>query len=223
MVASVQDVLKTNMVLVGVGLLNTLGELNAFTEAVGTDVVPSGAGIAFGIPTAPPESGRVLTLNRDRIALELFPSRSTIGREFPTYQDLGRLAQVAEYAISKTDLGSQELRAFGYNVELVYNQDSGNPSLRYLGDRLFTPNLPSSEGWTLVGGAGRMIFDSRGTRWMINVEPRFNDEAETRVFLSLNLHIGEQTLPKGSEIRVSLQQAWEEAHNFVAYLDQRAS
>ena len=221
MVASVQDVLKTNMVLVGVGLLNASEEVSAFTEAVGTDVVLSGAGIAFGIPAVPPESGRVLTLNRDRIALELFPSRSTIGREYPTYEELDRLAQVADYAISKTDSGSQELKAFGYNVELVYSQDSGNSSLRYLGDRLFAPNIPSSEGWVRVGGAGRMIFESNGARWMITVEPRFNDEAEARVFLSLNLHIAKQTLPEEAEIKASLQQAWKEAHNFTAYLDQR--
>lgn len=223
MAASVQDVLKANLVLVGVGLLSKSEEHTAFVNAVEADVVVSGTGIALGIPAIAPESGRRLTLNRDRITLELFPSRSVIEREYPTLEELGRLAQVAGFAIAKTNLSGQGLQAFGFNIELVYNQTSGDSALRYLGQRLFAPVFPGNTGQILVGGAGRLIFEDGEGRWTVTVEPRFGDEAETRVFMSLNLHIVSQKFPEEAEVKSSLEKAWHKAHSFVEHLDQKVT
>lgn len=222
MVAEVQDVVKTNLVLVGVGLLSELEDFKSFSDAVGTDVVVSGGGIILEMPTSIPEPGRTLSLNRDRIVLDLAVSRSVISREYPAYHDLGRLAEVAGYAITRTS-SKKPLRAFGYNIELVYNQTSEGSALEYLGKGLFSPDLQGNVGWKLLGGAGRLIFEENGARWLATIEPRFNDDSSSRVFLSLNLHRSDPGYPEESEIEASLQQVWDQAHSFVELLDARVS
>ena len=222
MATTVQDVLNVNLVLVGVGLLNKPEEFNEFRDAVATDVVVAGSGLVIGIPTNTAETGRTLTLNRDRIALDISPSRSVIRRDYPLYGDLDRLAEVIGHAITKTDIKSQEPQAFGYNIELVYDQDSGIPALQYLAKRLFAANLPGNEGWELIGGTSRLLFEGGEARWSVTVDSRFNDEAATKIFLSLNMHRAETRLPRLDEVRASLQEVWTQAHNFAIQLDEGA-
>ena len=220
MAVEVQDVLKANFVLVGVGLLsNRLEELDAFRDAVDTEV-RLGSNMALGFPLSNVEPAGTLTLSRDRIVVEISPSGSTIAREYPSYEDLARLAEVAGYAIAKTDFGDQRPRAFGYNIELVYDQDSGLPAVQYLGDRLFAAEISGHEGWQLIGGAGRLIFDEGGKPRNITIEPRFDDRAPTKIFMSLNVHENEQRLPNEDEIRNSLEETWRQAHEFVERLDE---
>ena len=218
-----QEVLKTNIVLVGIGLLNEPTQLNAFIESVATDVVVAGAGLSIDIPSNVAEAARTLTLNRDRIALDLSPSRSIIGRDYPSFYGLDRLAEVVGHALAHTDLEGRVPRAFGYNIELVYSPNSEIPIPRYLADRLLTKNDLGKEGWELVGGTSKLVFEGDGARWTFAVEPRFNDEAAKRIFLSLNLHRDEQRLPNESEIKDSLGELWTQAHSFATRLDESAS
>ena len=220
MAVDVQDVLKANLVLVGVGLLsNRLEELDAFRDAVDTEV-SMGSNMALGLPLPGVEPAGTLTLSRDRIVVEISSSGSTIAREYPSYEDLARLAEVAGYAIAKTDLGDQRPRAFGYNIELVYDQDSGLPAVQYLGERLFAAEISSNEGWKLIGGAGRLIFDEGGKLRNITIGPRFDDRAPTKISMSLNVHENERRLPDEDEIRNSLEETWRQAHEFVERLDE---
>ena len=221
MAVEVQDVLKANIVLLGVELL-TSGpeELDAFRDAVDTEVgiAPN---LVLGGPLPNIEASGTLTLNRDRIVVEISPSRSTIAREYPSFEDLGRLAEVAGYAIAETDLGDRRPRAFGYNIELVYDQDSGLPAVRYLADRLFAAEISSNEGWQLIGGAGRLVFeDENGKPRNITIEPRFDDRAPTKISMILNVHENEQRLPAEDEIKNSLEETWRQAHEFVNRLDE---
>ena len=102
MPVTIQDVLKINIVLLGIGLLKEPDELKAFRESVASDVIVSGAGLAIGMPGA--ETARRVTMNRDRIELDLSPSLSVIGRDYPAYGDLDRLAEVVSYALDNTNL-----------------------------------------------------------------------------------------------------------------------
>ena len=223
MPATVQDVLKINIVLVGIVLLNNPNETKEFSDAVNTEVITSGVGLSFGMPSRPPEPGRTLELQRDRISLELMPGRAAIEKAYASGpHDLDRLTEVVGLAVRHTDLKGNVPTAFGYNIELVYDQVSGHPALDYLGTRLFGENAPYVPGWNLVGGAGRFVFDSKAGRWSIRVEPRFNDEESSRVFLSLNLHKGENRFPDNPEIRNTFAEVWEKAHIFVSCLDERA-
>ena len=220
MSVTIQDVLKANVVLVGVGLLNYPDEVERFRSAVDTDVSVTGSGFILDAQSSIAQPGRTLNLNRDRIVLELSQVRSSIEREYPSEEDLGRLAEVARHAISATELEGTSPRAFGYNIELIYDQDSGQSAFSYLAERLFTDNLFLDLGWQLSGGTGKLMFDMDGKRCNVTVEPRFNDVAATKVFFSLNLHHDEQRIPNGDEIKDSLREIWDQAHIFANHLDE---
>ncbi len=215
------EVIKANLVLVGMRLLSAQQELDAFRLATGVDVQVSGAGLATNAQSGLTEPVLGLTLNRDRIFLELSPDRSTINRDYPLQEDLPRLAEVAWQAIKNTNVERQQVRAYGFNIELVFNQDSGTPAFDYLSTRIFDVGPLGYESWQFVGGSGKLIFDDNGRRWTIRLEPRFNQEAETRVFLDANLHVSKRSLPDESAIGASLKEIWDKIHMFTQRLDDR--
>ncbi len=224
MPVEVTDVLKANIVLVGVGLLSTPPEIDAFSKAIGAEVGIA-EGVILGLPTGLPGipgAGRKLALQRDRISIESAPGRTTIEREFPTEDDVDRLARVIDQAVKFTTTWEESLIAYGYNLELVYGQNSGESALQYLGNRLFAGSTSPHENWSLVGGAGQMIFDSPSGRWSVRIEPRFNDVNSSRVFLSVNLHKAEEQLPEFGGIRRTFREVWGQAHAFINKLDERA-
>ena len=208
---NVEDVLQANLVLIGVRLVNTPEEITAFRSGVGTDVTTAEAGLNDKIVD------RTHVLNRDRIRVTGNPDRSSIAREYPGEADLDRLAEVAGIALASTDLQDQELRAYGYNIELVYDPDSGRRAIEYLSDKLFIPNLLSTEGWILTGGSGQLFFEKDGRIWQARLESRFRDEMTPKIFASLNLHRAEDNLafPTQNEIQHSLKLLWSEAHSLV--------
>ena len=122
MAIQIEDVLKAEMVLVGLGLLSSPQEYEAFRSQAKTDVFISGQTMTIEALTNVAEAGRTISLNRDRIVLDLSPSRSSIRREYPSKGDLERLAEVAALAIEQSSQGRENLRAFGYNIELIYDQ-----------------------------------------------------------------------------------------------------
>ena len=228
MPVELQDILKANLVLAGISLLNDEDERNSFSEAIASEtsteiLVP--ATPPFPLPGGPPtlpEPGMVLSLHRDRIRIASFPSRTLIEKEYPTLDELTRLAEVADLAIAKTHLMGRVPRAFGYNVELVYGPEPNLSSSAYIAGRLYGDREFGNEGWALVGGSGRLIFTGAGAAWTVAVEPRANDPTGKRVFLSLNLHREEQRIPGSEEILGSLQEVWNQAHAFAIRLDEGA-
>ena len=205
------------MVLVGIRLVNTPTELAAFRESVGAEVATVEAGIGTEVVNS------THSLNRERIKITGTPDRSVIVREYPAEGDLARLAQVAAIAIANTDLEGQELRAFGYNIELIYEPPPGERAIHYLLNRLFMPDLLRDQGMQLFGGAGRLFFEKDGRNWQAVLEPRFREEDTTKIFASLNLHRPEidLTLLTEDEIGGSLRSLWAEVHNLVYQLDAR--
>ncbi len=222
MPATLRDVVSANLVLVGVGLLNEPDEVERFRNELDTDLRLE-VGLVTNIPSGLTEPSRTLTLNRERIALSLSSSRSTIAREYPDRSDLARLAQIAALAIGSTSWADQTIQAFGYNVEMVFDQSSGQPSIRYIGERLFGQQSFGKVGWGLSGGTGQLIFIGDDSQWTITVRPQPGDVATTRVLLALNLHKDEQRLPDKNEIRTSLEEAWNEAVSFMNSLDERGT
>ena len=215
MATKVEDVLQVNLVLVGLNLLNTQQETAAFRQAAGTEVLSTETGVANEVIS------RTHTLNRDRITIARTPDRSSVVREFPREEDLARLAQVAVMAISNTDLTEQALRAFGYNIDLIYEADPPEDAIGYLGERLFRADLFQGEQRNLRGGSGKIYFEKDGRYWQAALEPRLNDENTTRIFASVNLHRPQADLSQLTEyeIRNSLELLWAEAHNLVNEID----
>ena len=213
------EVLNASLVLFGSELLSKPAEREIFHEKVDTEVI-TGPNVHIGNPPEGVELEHRLVLNRDRISLALSQSRTVIQREYPLEPDLDRLAAVAGIAIVNTEQ-VQEPRAFGYSIDLVYDQESENRAFRYLAHRLFAPKIPGNDDWRLVGGAGKLILETDGQLWNITVEPRFNNRDSSKIFLSMNLHKDEQYLPRSEEIKRSLQETWQQAHNFVHQLDEQ--
>ena len=220
MAATLQDVVSANLVLVGVGLLNEPAEVEQFRNVLDLDLRVE-VGLVTNVSSGLTESSRTIMLNRERIALNLSSSRSSIACEYPEQSSLARLAQVAVLAIGNANLSGQIPQSFGYNIEMVFNQDTGQSAIYYLGERLFDYRLLKKDGWDLLGGRGQLIFRDAIGQWTVTVEPRFGDEATSRVFLSLNLHKNEQRLPEEDEIRGSLEEIWREALAFMERLDER--
>ena len=219
MAAEVQDVLKVNIVLIGAGLLRQEKEFNTFRNAVGTEVTIPSAGMLVGPSMAAPEPSVALALNKDRITLELSPSRSTVNREYPLRDDLARMAEVAGLAVSATEVNGTDPQAFGYNIELVFDQTSDKPAIEYLSDRLFRKDLATSLGWQPAGGAAQLFFRDQDSRWSLALQPRFQDEDSGRVFMSANRHFSEPRWPDTEEVRESLEDLWDQAHEFIQQLD----
>ena len=210
-----EEILEINLILVGIKLLNTREEAIAFRRSVGTEVSVSDA-----------RSGNELVIrshnvNRDRITVTVNPDSSAISREFPRQEDLDRLAEVAGIAMANTVLEGQQLRAFGYNVDLVFEPNSSQSAIEYLRNRLFLPNLLQEGGRQVFGGSGRLHYQKNGYRWQVVLEPRLNEEATSRVFAGINLHRSEPALavPTEDDIRDSLNLVWAEAHSLVSQLD----
>ena len=222
MTVTLEDTLNANLVLVGVEQLNEPDAVERFRNEVGTDLRLE-AGLVANDILAMPGPSRSLILGRDRIRLTLQASRSTIAREYPDKAGLARLAQATSRAIEFTGLGSQAPQAFGYNMELVFNQDSGQPAIRYIGNRVFGNLSIDEPGRNLIGGVGQLIFADAAGRWTITVEPRSGDPDTSRVFLKLNLHKQEQRFPDESEIQETLEQVQQGAQAFMERLEGVAS
>ena len=215
MAIKIIDVLQANLVLVGVGLINTQDEVAAFRRDVGTEVLSTEAGLGGELVN------RSHNLNRDRIGITRVSDRTTIVREYPQKDGLDRLATVARSAIDVTEEPGDELRAFGYNIEIVYEPDPTQFASQYLADRLFVPNVLQDQRATLLGGAARIYFQKNGLGWQLNLEPRLNEEQTNSIFASLNLHYPgpRLTLPTKEEILLSLTSVWYEAHDLIDRLD----
>lgn len=219
MAVNLEDVLSASLVLVGVELLNEAGVVERFRNELAPDLRLE-IGMVVNGATGLHEPSRTLTLGKDRIQLTLHGSRSTIAREYPGDMGLARLAEVAARAIELTGSEGIVPQAFGYNIELVCDQDSGQPALRYIGNRLFA-SLPIDEpGRDFVGGTGQLIYADADGQRTITVQPRFNAPDTSRVFLSLNLHKEEQRFPNAAEIQATLSEIQQEALAFADCLEQ---
>ncbi len=215
MAAKIEDILQVNLVLVGFSLVNTHEETQAFRREVGTEIATVEAGIG------PEVMSRTHTLNRDRITVVSNPDRTTVAREYPDEEGTKRLASVAGAAVKVTNLSEQQLRAFGYNLELVFESDPQERALQYLATRLFRADLLGNEEISLLGGSGKLFFHKHGYLWQAALEPRLNDLNTTRVFLGLNLHKEEadHTVLSEEEILGSLTLLTSEARNLVEKID----
>ena len=217
MAATVQEVIAANFVLLGCHLLDSPDALSRFKGVVGTDVQTVAVGFAINPELGRTEPGQTLKLNRDRITMELHPLRSAIVRDYPSREDLDKLAEVIWWAICETAVEDRSSE-FGFNIELVFRQDSGKAAFGYLADRMIDADDLGEKEWSLVGAAGKMIFADGIRQWTFQIEPRFGEPTEGRVFLSANLHVREHLL-KQDVIRDGLESVWDTAYDFVQRLD----
>ena len=216
MAVKIQDFLKADIVFAGVGLLRNQRGLDAFTASVGTEIVVDAPNSLPGVPVP----GLRVALNRDRIVLDLAPERTLITKDYPSSDDLDRLAEVTALALENTGSEGGMLQAVGFNVELVYDQDSGQTASRYLSERLFNSRLSKKIGLPIHGAEGRLVFTSGENLIGVTLQPRFGDATTTRIFMNLNLHRQTQILPTQLEIKESLRNALNDAEEIARRIDE---
>ena len=209
MEVKIEDVLKIDVVLVGVGLLRTQESLDAFLASVGQEAVVEPV-------NAIPTPGIRIAFNRERISIVLSQGRSIIAKDYPALSELDQLADVATAAIAHSPISDERLQAIGFNVEIVYNQFSGSTASEYISERLLSTDVLNSDGWRLTVGASKTSSAQNGQTINQSVAPRFNDPTTTKIFASLNLHSPTDVLPTRPEILTSLQNAWKLLHEFPA-------
>ena len=217
----IHDVLEANLVLVGIGLLDKPDEKAAFANQSGTEVrATSGVALVESSSPQTPSNIEVLTLERDRVTLELCQPRTTVKMRYPSMESLPRLAEIVDLAIANSNVDEALPRAFGYNFDLIYSPDQPTKASSYVGNRIFACGALASAGLNVVGGMGTIEFESDSNRWKVNLEPRFKDDESTKVYLSLNLHIPEARFPNSTEVTSSLKRIWIKAHNLVQAIDE---
>ena len=133
------------------------------------------------------------------------------------------MAEITAIALGISGQTTGNAEAVGYNVEVIFEQDSGQPAGRYLGERLFNQNAFQGEAWPLLGGAGRIVFGNSQESRMFTAESRFGEDQTTRVFISANLHLAGVRIPNEGEVKESLQTIWGDAHRFMERLDQKGA
>ena len=218
---TLKAVLSTNLVLVGVELLNELEMIERFRADLGPDLRLE-LGMVGNVVSGMAERSRILTLGKDRIKLILHASRSTIEREYPEEVGYARLAHAAVRAVESTEMGGRVPQAFGYNMELIFDQQSGQSALQYLGSRLFANHFFDEPRRNLVGGTGTLFSTDTAGRWTTTVEPHLKDPDTSVIFLQINLHKQEQRFPDETEIQTTLARIQKEALDFVSRLEKES-
>jgi hypothetical protein len=225
MAIQVDDFVSTNLVIIGINLLETPEQLMEFRQQVGNPLTIE-AGAVTNFPIGLTEPSRRIQLARDRVILELTGSRATITKEFPNTQDplpdFERLAEVTDCAISLSGVASHSIRSFGYNMELVFGLDPGQSPRDFLGTRLFGEDFRHDEAWDLVGASSQLIFTQGPRQWTFGLRSGGENAPSSRVILGSNVHYEETELPSRQAVLDALNEIWHESRKFMNWLDERA-
>ena len=223
MAVQLREVINFSLVILNLELLASEGSLSGFQNAVEADV-RQGGGVSIDVATGQPQPARVLHLDRDRIGLNLSAARSSVTREFPSVdrlrEDAERFAQVVNSALLASGQLGDALHNFGYNAEIVFDQDSNETAFEFLGHRLIRNDRLAVPGRDFLGGACRMIMRDEFGQWTYNLEPRFNDVQSTRVFVNVNLHNEQQPLPRGTAAAEAVVRVVEGVRDLMNRLDE---
>ena len=223
MPTTLREIINVSLVLLNHDLLDDEDQMKAFQQAVDIDIRLEG-GMAANVVTGETHSSRTLHLDRDRITLNLSQPRSTIMKEFPSLtsldDELSRFAEVAEQAFSATGLSNVE-SDFGYNADMVFDQDSEETALGFLGKRLLNSGIFSQPGRELVGGTCRVIVSDGSGQWSYTLEPRAGNLQRRRVFVGTNLHNAKNLLPDRKAISTSICEVVDSAKDLMRRLDEQ--
>ena len=219
MTVRVRDVLLADVVFAGVDLLGDPAEAERCGAEFGSEIVQNGTFLAAPSPGALPAQGLSLRIPREQMTIETSVMRTRFVKEYPAdIDDALSVVRLAQLAIP-TEGDFPVPSAIGFNLNLVYEQDSGESAAHYLATRLFNFRRVLPEPWTLFGGFGNLIFVRDASKWTINIEPRFKDENTPLVFLDMNVHFSAQRYPTNAETTEWLRNVWTRAHALIETID----
>lgn len=222
MAAHLREIINFSLVIMDLELLAPDGSFTDFQRGIDAEV-RQGGGVSIDVTTGQPQQARILHLDRDRITLNLSPGRSSVTRDFPAVEslsaDAARFAHVVHSALVAGNNLSDARQTFGYNAELVFDQDSNPTAFEYIGERLIRNERVASPDRQFLGGACRMIVRDELGQWTYNLEPRFNDVQNPRVFINVNLQNEERPLPQGTETADAIVQLVQSVQALMDRLD----
>lgn len=209
MPVNLREIINFSFVIVGLELLPSDGALRSFQSGVDVEI-RRGGGLSVDATTGQSQQARILNLDRDRIILNLSPVRSNVTREFPSISNLeteaSRFGHVVDCALNAGLNLKSSRYDFGYNAEMVFDQDVSPTAFQFLGERLLRSEqlaLPDSQ---FVGGSCRMIFVDTLGQWTYNLDSRFQEKQTSRVFINVNLHNAQKPLPDGGQVAEAIIQ-----------------
>ena len=219
MAVKIEDILKLNIVLVGVNLLLEERQRKSFQEEVNAEfvltpnlVVTLGAGMQQS-------SGHIIQLPKDRISIETDPSRTLINKDYPDKDDLPRLVKIIDACMTHGGGEHAEITSFGFNISLVFHQSSGDTAFSYIAKKLFSFQMLGHENFAPLGGSGTITFQLSDYRSTVTIEPRMKDVNTEKVFLEINRHFDSHNCPSGHDLLMAFESVWEEAENIVEKID----
>ena len=210
------EVIRVNMVLLGIDLLNTPEQQRQFQFSIDDELTTIVTG-----------GSRNHIINKHRISLDLSSERSIVQRDYlSSDEDLAQLVDVATKAMSYTDdLESQPLTAIGFNMEVVYTPAQVNevrsPAGLYIASRIF-PKRESFKDWELSGGGCKMYYtgDDRNRKFIVTIEPRLQDLETPKIFISTNVHLDTDEIRDHLDLNSRFAEVWKNTFDFIDCFDQ---
>ena len=204
------ELISINFVILGLELLDSLESIDRFGRNF-YEYRWSTTNNASG------GTGRRVSLDRDRIHIDLTPHRSTVLQEYPHDDGIPALSEIVHQALNYTEKPLAHATAHGFNAELSF-QTGEVSAFRHIAATLFT-GFPQINDWSIVGGSARMTFlDSSGVVRNISIEPRFMNEQIRRAYLNINLHIEKPGEPSKDEILAGFHKIVGDARSFMETL-----
>ena len=212
-----QEVLKFNLVLVGIKLLEDEAAFRKFQHAVGKEVsrqggdmtveiagsaLPGIAGSALPIPNL----SQNLRIGSEQVSIDLVLDRATFTREYPALEDIDRFVEIIVAAVQCSSTSGRSVRAFGYNLEAVVGISPPANAAQFMTDHVVAGHSLSASGYEINSATVRMSCIRNGKLWNIRIEPR--QDNPNALLIALNFHHAENRIPSKRDIVEALNEIW---------------
>ena len=201
------ELISINIVIVGAELLDSLESMERFGRNYYEYRWSSFNDASAG-------HGRRVSLDRDRIYIELTPQRSTVRQKYPRHDGIRALAEIVHQALECTEKPLANITAHGYNAEFSFPTGEV-PAFNFVATKALS-GFPEIRDWKMAGASARMTFvDPSGVVRNISIEPRFMNEQIRRAYLNINLHFGRAGEPSKDQILAGFHQIIDDAESFM--------
>ena len=120
-------------------------------------------------------------IDKERIGVESKHNVLKITQAYPP-TDLDRF-MTAVGEVVKNVISPERPWVYAVTVYVIVQHDFDVAATEYIGSRMLQPHTGLSiEEWKLVGGSVRMVFERETETWIINLDPRFEQLEEPRLF-----------------------------------------
>ncbi len=213
--------LKANLVLPGLRLFPGEDDVAKFRELSKREVLRQtvNPAIVLGSPAVSRAEDYALRLEQERMAVNVTDRGSSVEQEYLRESDLGTLAEIFAACVDSSSLSEADLpNAFGYNIEVRCNQDSGLVAKRYLAERLLRAGLAP---WGEIEGTSIAFRVRDGEQlWTFTIEPRLQEEDTHFLFAQVNYHFDERRIPTSEEAADSFKRLWSRTVSLLESIDE---